>query len=154
MSVKRPIRCLVYLVFGLALHCRQPSARDHSSTILTALHVVWSLTGHELLRWERPRCLCGSRAVLFVFFSGFALDQIRARRERFSWTGSELGRISRFFALSVLHYLCNLYCAFLAWGGHSKSYLSGLLQRAQNCVGVRRCVCTSRRIFRSLFWST
>ena len=60
----------------------KPFARDYRSAFLTALHGVWSLTGHELLRWERPRCLCGSRAVLFGF-SGFVLDQIRALRERF-----------------------------------------------------------------------
>ena len=49
----------------------KPFARDYRSAFLTALHGVWSLTGHELLRWERPRCLCGSRAVLLVFLDSF-----------------------------------------------------------------------------------
>ena len=76
---------------------------------------MWSLTGHELLRWERPRCLCGSRAVLFGF-SGFVLDQIRARRERFLGLDLDSDGFT-VFALSALHYLCTLYSAFLAWGG-------------------------------------
>ena len=88
---------------------------DHRSAILTALHGVWSQTGHELLRWERPRCLCGSRAVLFGF-SGFVLDQIRARRERFLGLDLDSDGFT-VFALSALHYLCTLYSAFLAWGG-------------------------------------
>ena len=94
---------------------QQLFARDHRSAFLTALHGVWSLTGHELLRWERPRCLCGSRAVLFGF-SGFVLDQIRARRERFLGLDLDSDGFT-VFALSALHYLCTLYSAFLAWGG-------------------------------------
>ena len=106
------------LVFGLALyHCclQRLFARDHRSAILTALHGVWSLTGHELLRWERPRCSCVPRAVLFGF-SGFVLDQIRARRERFLGLDLDSDGFT-VFALSALHYLCTLYSAFLAWGG-------------------------------------
>ena len=89
MSVKRPIRCLVSLVFGLALHC--------------------------CLQQLFARCLCGSRAVLFGF-SGFVLDQIRARRERFLGLDLDSDGFT-VFALSALHYLCTLYSAFLAWGG-------------------------------------
>ena len=76
--------------------------------------------------------LVSSRAVLFGF-SGFVLDQIRAHRERF--LGLDLDSDGfMVFALSALHNLCTLYSAFLAWGGHSDSCSSGLLQHAQKCV--------------------
>ena len=95
------------LVFGLALRCclQQLFARDHRSAILTALHGVWSLTGHELLRWERPRRLCGSRAVLFVFLDSFFGSDSRLSR-KISRTGSGFGRISR-----LLRSACFTICA-------------------------------------------
>lgn len=54
---------------------------------------------------------------LFGFSGFFGLDSRSSRK--ILWTGSG-GRISR-FVLSALHYLCTLYSAFLAWGGHSNT---------------------------------
>ena len=58
---------------------------------------VWSLTGHEPLRWDRPRRLFD--LVQFLFGVWIRLDQIRTRCERF-WTASG----SDWDSLSVLRF--------------------------------------------------
>ena len=59
--------------------------------LLTVPSRVWSLTGHEPLRWDRPRRLFD----LVQFLSGvwIRLDQIRTSCERF-WTASGLHSVT------------------------------------------------------------
>ena len=81
--------------------------------LLTVPSRVWSLTGHEPLRWDRPRRLFD--LVQFWLESGFVWI-------RFALVAKDFGlhldfTVSRFLRSAHFHYLCNLYCAYFARRG-------------------------------------
>ena len=113
-----------------AASCPSQQLPETLNKPLTVPLRVWSLTGHEPLRWDRPRCLFN--LVQFLFGVWIRLDQIRTRCERFLdciWISQGHG-----FCARRTFTTCATYTAHISRGG-----------------GCTDCPCSSRAIAHALY---
>ena len=138
-----------------AASCPSQQLPETLNKPLTVPLRVWSLTGHEPLRWDRPRCLFD--LVQFLFGVWIRLDQIRTRCERFLdciWISQCHG-----FCARRTFTTCATYTAHISRGGEAQIYpvRQGPLHTRSICAhysGSESCGASNRRrILSLLFWS-